>query len=197
MPGTGAAEFSPRELLSRAPTELFFTEDELTDADRHAALHSKPFKAAPFNCERWGISEESPSSLTLRICQDSFVRIQLFRETSGTTIVAIESNRSSGRAVDLRFFRVAGSNQSLLLLSPTLLEALGLEEVTENDLLMENDRFPVEEAERVPLSLDEKGRPKATLVTWDDPRWAHRSASFDVIFEWNGARFTKRSVRLR
>ena len=197
MPSTATAEFSARELFSIAPTELFFTEDELSDSDRHAVLHSTPFPGRTFNCERWGISEESLSSLALRICHDSFVRIQLFRETSGTTIVAIESNRSSGRAVDLRFFQVAGSNHSMVPLSPSHIRAQGLEQVSENDLLMENDHFPVAEAQSVPLRLDEEGRPKATVVTWNAPRWAYRTAAFDVIFEWDGAHFIKRSVRLR
>ena len=189
-----SAEYSPRDFLSQAPAETFYTEDSMTEDQKRAvlkALHPSP----RFDCEAWGIAKQSPNSLVLQICPDSFVRIQLFREASGDTIVAVESNRSAGRAVDLNFFKMVRKTGAIMKLSDGDLTALGLVEVTENDLLTKDMKFPSGAAEIVKLGLDTAGRPTALVSTWMNPRWETRSQAFDIVFEWDGARFIKRAEK--
>ena len=196
LPFTAAADYSPRDFLAAAPAETFYTEDEISEHDKQKLL-SAPFDPRTnFTCEAWAVAKESTSSLTVQICPDSFVRIQLYRAASGDTIVAVESNRSSGRSFDLQFFQVSGESNALFKIDDERLKALGLEDVTENDLLGERDSFPPSGSERVFLSLDESGRPRATPRSWNDPRWEKRTVAFDVTFEWNGSRFHRSAVRL-
>jgi hypothetical protein len=196
LPLTVAADYSPRDFLAAAPAETFYTEDEMSEDEKQKVLRAPFDTGTNVTCEAWAIVRESPSSLTLQICPDSFIRIQLYREASGDTLVAVESNRSSGRSFELQFFQVSGESNALSLISDERLKALGLDDVTENDLLAERDRFPPGAAERVFLSLDESGQPRATLRSWNNPRWARRTVSFDVRFDWNGSRFNRRVVPL-
>lgn len=196
LPFTAAADYAPRDFLAAAPADTFYTEDEISEDEKRNLVRAPVVPGATFTCETWGIAKESPSSLTLQVCPDSFVRIQLYREASGDAIVAVESNRSSGRSVDLQFFKVSGNSRVLSKIDDEGLKALGLNDVTENDLLEEKEAFPPGEAERVPLSMDESGRLQATLRSWNDPRWEWRTVAFDVTFEWNGARFHRSAVRL-
>ncbi len=128
----------------------------------------------------------------MKICPDSFVRIQLFHQSSGDTIVAVESNRSAGQAFDLHLCKVAGLGKEISDLSDDQLKALGIDEKTENDLLSDPKRMPAATARRVLLSLDEEGRLKATLRSWKDLRWKTRRVACELVFEWDGARFHKR-----
>jgi hypothetical protein len=189
---TASAEYSPRDFLSQAPAETFYTEDSMTEDQKRAVLASAPNPPPTFNCEAWGIAEQSPNSLVLQICPDSFVRIQLFRQTSGDTIVAVESNRSAGCAVDLTFFKVVGNTGAITKLSDGDLTALGLVQVSENDLLPEDMKFPSGKAEILKLGLDTAGRPTALVSTWMNPRWETKTQAFDIVFEWAGARFRKK-----
>ena len=194
VPAISFAEYSPRDFLSQAPAETFYTEDEMSEDDKRSVLGSTFDPNATFTCTSWGIADESPTSLTLKICQDSFVRIQLFRERSGGTIVAVESNRSSGRAVDLRFLKVTPPNKTIATLSEPQLATLGLTTITENELLSDNERLPSDIEERVPLGLDGNGRPAAIVQSWNAPRWTDRTVAFDLFFEWDGSRFQRRKV---
>ena len=196
LPFTAAADYSPRDFLAAAPAETFYTEDEMSEHEKQKLL-SAPFDPGTnFTCEAWAIAKESPSSLTVQICPDSFVRIQFYPAASGDTIVAVESNRSSGRSFDLQFFQVLGESNALSKIDDARLKALGLDDVTENDLLARSDRFPPGGSQRVFLSLDESGRPRATPRSWKDSRWKKRTVAFDVTFEWNGSRFHRSAVRL-
>ena len=197
LPRIGTADYSPRDFLSQAPAETFSTEDELSEVEKQRVANSKFIPSTSFTCEAWEIADESPTSLTLRICPDSFVRIQLFHQSSGDTIVGVESNRSAGRAFDLRFFLVAGPRREISELNDTQLKALGIDEVSENELLAPSERFPPATARMVSLSLDEEGRPKATLRPWEEPRWEKRRVAFEPFFEWDGARFHKRVKNAR
>ena len=189
---TASAEYSPRDFLSQAPAETFYTEDSMTEEQKRAALRSAPQPPPRFDCETWGIAEQSLTSLVLQICPDSFVRIQLFRQASGDTIAAVESNRSAGRAVDLNFFKVVGNTGAITKLSDGDLTALGLVEVSENDLLPEDMKFPSGTAEILKLGLDTAGRPTGLVSTWMNPRWETKTQAFDIVFEWDGARFRKK-----
>ena len=192
LSNTATGEYSPRDFFSKASPETFYTEDEMSVQDKEAIVRGG-FRPSPsFTCSAWGIAEESPSSLTLKICPDSFVLIQVFPEKSGDALVAVESNRSSGRAVELRFFKVGAKNDSFTELSEDQLKALGLEPIDENDLLSEKMRFPAGTAQRAYLRLDERRRPTATVDTWNDPRWEKRTVTYAISFEWNGSRFDKR-----
>lgn len=197
LPRMGSADYSPRDFLSQAAAETFSTEDEISEVEKQRVAHSAFSPSTTFACEAWGIAEESPTSLTLQRCPDSFVRIQLFHQSSGDTIVGVESNRSAGRALDLRFFIVTGPRREISELDDTQLRALGIDEVNENDLLRLSERFPPAQALRVFLSLDQEGRPKATLRTWGDPRWEKRRVAFEPFFEWAGDRFQRRVTSAR
>jgi hypothetical protein len=196
LPLTAAADYSPRDFLAAAPAETFYTEDEMSADEKQKVLRAPFDTETNVTCEAWAIVRESASALTLQLCPDSFIRIQLYREASGDTLVAVESNRSSGRSFDLQFFQVSGQSNALSLIGDARLKALGLDDVTENDLLAERDRFAPGAAKRVFLSLDESGQPRATRRSWNDPRWEKRTVAFDVTFEWNGSRFYKRVVPL-
>ncbi|MEN9846303.1 MAG: hypothetical protein RIS36_1450 [Pseudomonadota bacterium] len=196
LPLMATADYSPRDFLAAAPADTFYTEDEISEDEKRQLLHTHVDPQRTFTCEAWGIAHESPTSLTLQTCPDSFVRIQLYREASGGPIVAVESNRSSGRSVDLQFFKVSETNRAPSKINDDGLKALGLTDVTENDLLDEKDAFPPGEAERVHLSMDESGRLQATVRSWNDPRWERKTVAFDLTFEWNGSRFHRSRVRL-
>ncbi|MEY4668853.1 MAG: hypothetical protein RL518_1552 [Pseudomonadota bacterium] len=188
---TATAEYSARDFFAKAPPETFYTEVEMTTADKEAILKSNFRRSPDFSCEAWGVADESPSSLTLKICPDSSVYIQLFRETSGDTLVGVESNRSSGRAFELLFYRVIRHSEAIVKLSDNQLKTLGLEEIGENELLSEQMKFPKEMEQRVLLSLDGSGTPRASIATWGDPRWKERQVTFNIFFQWNGSRFQK------
>jgi hypothetical protein len=196
LPCTAAADYSPRDFLAAAPAKTFYTEDEMSEDEKQKVLRAPFDPGANFTCESWAIAKESPSSLTLQICPDSFVRIQLYREASGDTLVAVESNRSSGRSMDLQFFQVSRESNALSEIADERLKDLGLDDVTENDLLAESDKFPPGGSERVFLSLDESGRLRTTPRTWNDPRWEGKTVAFDVTFAWNGSRFHRGAVPL-
>jgi hypothetical protein len=68
---------------------------------------------------------------------------------------------------------------------------LGIEQLTENDFLKPEQRFPAHEAQVVGLELSDKGELQGRLETWMDPRWEHRSEAFSVKFVWSEGRFHK------
>lgn len=191
LPTTTRAEYSPRDFVIGAPAQTFYTEDTMTEGEKRSALNATFKRSDDSECQSWGVAEESSTSITLQMCPDSFVRVQLFRASSGDTIVAVESNRSSGRAVDLNLFKVTSNTGVISELTKDQREALGLEEVTENDLLTDQMKFPAGIAERLTLGLDQEGRPTALLWTWMNPRWETRTQAYDIVFEWDGSRFQK------
>jgi hypothetical protein len=106
--GHAYADYSPRDFFVSAPAELFYTDDEMSEEDK-AAVVKKGFKTVEeFNCTAWGVASESKDALTLKYCQDSEVVIRVFRIKDAPTepLVAVQSARSSGRAVDLAWFKV-------------------------------------------------------------------------------------------
>jgi hypothetical protein len=190
-PTIARAEYSPRDFVTKAPARTFYTEDTMSESDKRAALHATFKRSNDSQCQSWAITEESSTSISLQVCPGSFVRVQLFHASSGDTIVAVESNRASGQAVDLNFFKVASQTEAISKLTKEQRDALGLEEVTENDLLTDQMKFPAGTAERLNLGLDQGGRPTALVLTWMNPRWEGKSQAFDIFFEWDGSRFRK------
>jgi hypothetical protein len=195
LPPSSTAEYSPRDFISQAPAEIFYTTDAMTENEKQGALRSYRQRSDIVECTAWGITEESPTALTLQRCPDSFIRIQLFRGVSGDTIVAVESNRSMGRSCDLTFFNMASGTRMISEITEIHLQNLGLELVTENDLLTEEMKFPSGTARRLMLSLDETGCLWAKLWHWMDPRWETRTPAFDIVFRWDGSRFQKLLVK--
>lgn len=195
LSNTTRAEYSPRDFVTKAPAQTFYTEDTMTESEKRSALNSTFKPSDDSDCQSWGVAEESSTSISLRMCPDSFVRVQLFRAVSGDTIVAVESNRASGRAVDLTFFNVTSKTGAISELTKNQREALGLEDVTENDLLSDRMKFPAGTEERLDLGLDQDGRPTALVWTWMNPRWETKTQAFDIFFEWDGSRFRKKSEK--
>ena len=184
------AEYTPRTFFTAAPISTFYTEDEMSEADRASIIrtHFKPL--AKFTCTQWGVAEETPTSLILKNCADSSVRIQLYPATSGDSVVAVESSRSNGQAVDVAFFKVS-SGDVIKEISPSELSSIGVEPLTENDFLLEKDHFKPSENEAVRLYVEQDGSLHGMLNTWMNPRWEARDQAYSVALAWNGQRFEK------
>lgn len=195
-PHRALAQFSPRDFFAMAPASIFYTEDEMSDADKVAVIKDRYKVTQSFSCTAWGVAEETAESLMLRYCRDSFVSIRVYPSPGQEHVVIVQSARSSGRATDLQFFRVDVGSKELFPISFDTLETVGIESVSENDLLTERDKFKDTEAKKASLLLDEDGSLRANVDTWMNPRWETKEISYDVIFEWTGNRFQKRVVPL-
>jgi hypothetical protein len=195
-PYPAIAQFSARDFFIYAPASTFYTEDEMSNEDKTAII-KKGFQALhSFSCSEWGVAEETSQSLMLRYCKDSFVSIRVYPSTVRAPVVVVQSSRSSGRASDLQFFRVNIRSKKLTNIPPHRLQTIGIEPVTENELISETDKFKNSAAEKAALLLDDDGSLRASVDTWMNPRWQNRELAYNVIFVWNGARFQKRVVSL-
>jgi hypothetical protein len=195
-PYPAIAQFSARDFFIYAPASTFYTEDEMSDEDKTAII-KKGFKAThSFSCSEWGVTEETSHLLTLRYCTDSFVSIRVYLSTVGDPVVIVQSSRSSGRVSDLQFFGINVRSKKLTNIPPHRLQTIGIEPVTDNELVIETDKFKNSAAENAALVLDDDGNLRASVDTWMNPRWQNRELAYNVIFVWNGARFQKRVVSL-
>ena len=195
-PYPAIAQFSARDFFIYAPASTFYTEDEMSDEDKTAII-KKGFKATQsFSCSEWGVAEETSQLLTLRYCTDSFVSIRVYPSTVGDPVVIVQSSRSSGRVSDLQFFGINVRSKKLTNIPPHRLQTIGIEPVTDNELVIETDKFKNSAAENAALVLDDDGNLRASVDTWMNPRWQNRELAYNVIFVWNGARFQKRVVSL-
>ena len=183
------AEYSPRAFFKAAPPSTFYTEDEMSEADRAGIVRSGFKPQVKFTCEKWGVADETPSSLLLKNCADSSVRIQVYPSTSGDSVVAVESNRSSGRAVNIAFFKVAAGSNSIKPIPSSELTSIGIDPLTENDFLQAKDHFKASENEVVSLYIENDGSLAGGLSTWMNPRWEKRQQAYSVSFTWTGQRF--------
>lgn len=195
-PHRALAQFSPRDFFVMAPASIFYTEDEMSDSDKESVIKSKFKTTTSFSCATWGVAEETTRSLMLRYCKDSFVRIYVYPSAAHTPIVIVQSVRSSGRASDLQFFRVDDVSKKLDTIALNQLHTIGIEPVTENELVTVKDRVKDSEAETATLILDDDGGLRASVETWMNPRWENRDIAYDVTFEWTGERFQKRVAPL-
>ena len=191
LPHPAVAQYSPRDFFRAAPASTFYTEDEMSDAEKAAIIKDEFKHTTSFTCSAWGVAQETPQSLLLKYCQDSFVGIHVYPSTSRDPVVIVESSRSSGRASSLQFFVVKARSQQITMLPPDKLRTIGIESVTENDLVTEHDKFKDDEVEKATMLLDEDGRIRASVDTWMNPRWEQREIAYDIVFEWNGERFQK------
>ena len=190
------AQFSPRDFFEIAPASIFYTEDEMSAADK-AAIIKHGFKTTKsFSCTAWGVAEETAESLMLRHCKDSFVRIRVYTSPGQEPVVIVQSARSSGRATDLQFFRVKVGSKELFPIPHDKLATIGVEPVSENELVTEKDKFTESEVEKTSLILDDDGDLRANADTWMNPRWETRDIAYDVKFQWTGTRFQKRVLPL-
>jgi len=195
-PYPAIAQLSARDFFIYAPASTFYTEDEMSDEDKTAII-KKGFKAThSFSCSEWGVAEETSQLLTLRYCTDSFVSIRVYPSTVGDPVVIVQSSRSSGRVSDLQFFGINVRSKKLTNIPPHRLQTIGIEPVTDNELVIETDKFKNSAAENAALVLDDDGNLRASVDTWMNPRWQNRELAYNVIFVWNGARFQKRVVSL-
>ena len=195
-PYPAIAQFSARDFFIYAPASTFYTEDEMSDEDKTAVI-KKGFKAThSFSCSEWGVAEETSQLLTLRYCTDSFVSIRVYPSTVGDPVVIVQSSRSSGRVSDLQFFGINVRSKKLTNIPPHRLQTIGIEPVTDKELVIETDKFKNSAAENAALVLDDDGNLRASVDTWMNPRWQNRELAYNVIFVWNGARFQKRVVSL-
>ena len=195
-PYPAIAQFSARDFFIYAPASTFYTEDEMSDEDKTAII-KRGFKAThSFSCSAWGVAEETSQSLMLKYCEHSFVSIRVYPSTVRDPVVIVQSSRSSGRASDLQFFGVNVRSKKLANIPPHRLQTIGIEPVTENELVSETDKFKNSATENAALVLDDDGSLRASVDTWMNPRWQNRELAYNVIFVWNGARFQKRVVSL-
>lgn len=188
------AEYSPRTFFTAAPISTFYTEDEMTQADRSAIVRHGFQAATKFTCEKWEVAEETPTSLVLKNCPDSSVRIQVYPGNTNNSVVAVESTRSSGRAVTIAFFTISNPSNTITPLSSSELSSIGIEPLTENDFLSDKDKFNSSDNEVVSFALERDGSLTGILNTWMDPRWEKREQAYRVTLTWNGQRF-ERSTR--
>jgi hypothetical protein len=191
------ADYSARRFFTAAPINSFYTEDEMSEADRQSIVRSGFKLQEEFNCKKWGVAEETKSSLTLQYCGDSSVRIQVYPRASGGAVVAVESSRSSGRAVEISFFEVSREGDVITILPASALPSIGLNPLTENDFLEDKDHFSSSDNKGVPLSLSSVGSLSGSLNTWMDPRWSERNRAFDIELVWNGAQFERKRTPVR
>ena len=190
------AQFSPRDFFAIAPASTFYTEDEMSEADKTAIIKGGFRATTSFSCTAWGVAEEDSQSLTLKYCKDSFVRIRVYPSQEHSPVVLVESTRASGRASNTYFYRVSASLKDITPIPEEQLQTIGIEPVTENDLVTEKDKFKDSEAERAILLLSDDGRLRASVDTWMNPRWENKDLAYDVIFEWTDERFQKRIIPL-
>jgi hypothetical protein len=190
-PSLSVAEHTPRTFFTTAPISTFYTEDEMSEADRASIIRTQFKPLAKFTCKQWGVAEETPTSLILQNCADSSVRIQVYPATSGDSVVAVESSRSNGRAVDVAFFKVSSGDVIKKISSSSELNTIGIEPLTENDFLLEKDHFKPSENEVVRMYVEQDGSLHGILNTWMNPRWETREQAYSVTLSWNGQRFEK------
>jgi hypothetical protein len=184
-----------RDFVAMAPAELFYTEDEMSEEAKAKLVKGGFKRTKSFNCLAWGVASESRNRIVLQICSDSWVVVQLYHDTGShkdkRVIVAVNSVRSSGRASDLELFSVSGDGDSFKPMSQQERAALGVESLTEDDFLANEERFPVGEALPVGLTVSESGELVGELQTWMDPRWESRRQLFENRFVWRGERFER------
>jgi hypothetical protein len=193
---TALAEvYSPRDFVSAAPADLFYTEDEMSAEEKQALVKSGFKKRDEFDCSAWGVAEETPDRLVLQYCADSSVTVQVYRDApdAKSVLVAVSSVRASGRAGNLSLFKATKDQKEFVALTDTQLREIGVLQLTENDFLKDAQRFPASEAQGVRLTLGEKGELRGEPDTWMDPRWEARQQAFEVAFVWGKGRFSRQN----
>jgi hypothetical protein len=194
VPRAFAAPLSPREFVRAAPAALFYTEDEMSEEEKKTLLQSMNPRRKKFNCSSWGISQENKERLVMQRCTDSRVIVQLYQNEADqqNTLVAVASERGSGRSSELAFFTFSqGQKDPPQQLTEAQLQKIGLTPLTENDFLLDKERFPLAEAEPVPISLGDSGELIGNLDVWMNPRWEQRSQAYEVQFKWKNGRFER------
>jgi|GEM_PF-3359269 len=187
--------YSPRDFVSAAPADLFYTEDEMSSEEKQSLVKGGFKKRDEFDCSAWGVADETPDRLVLQYCADSSVTVQVYRDApdAKSVLVAVSSVRAGGRAGNLSLFKAAKDQKAFVALTDAQLQELGVAQLTENDFLKEAQRFSASEAQGVRLTLGEKGELRGEPDTWMDPRWETRQQAFEVAFVWDKGRFSRQS----
>lgn len=190
-----------RDFVTMAPAELFYTEDEMSEEAKANLVKGGFKRTRSFNCSSWGVAAESSDRIVLQSCSDSWVVVQLYRDTGShkgkRVIAAVNSVRSSGRASDLELFSVSGVGDTFKPLGQQERAALGIESLTEDDFVANEDRFPAGDAQPVGLTLSDSGELVAEPQSWMDPRWEARRQLFENRFVWRGERFERLKTRAK
>jgi hypothetical protein len=191
QPACAEPVYSPRDFVSSAPAELFYTEDEMSEEEKRVLVRGGFKKKVKFDCSAWGVAAESSDRIVLQYCADSFVVVHVFRglRDPKSALVAVSSVRASGRASDLTMFRASKGQKEFAPLTQQQLAELGVRELTENDFLKEAQRFSPGEAQPVRLALSDSGELHGELMTWMDPRWEDREQAYEVAFVWRQGSF--------
>lgn len=191
QPAFAEALYSPRDFIAAASAEFFYTDDEMSEDEKRSLVRGGFKKRVDFDCSAWGVAEESADRIVLQYCADSFVVVQVFRNSKDpkSSLVAVHSVRASGRASDLKMFRASRGQREFVPLTQQQLVDIGVTALTENDFLRETQRFPPAEAQPVRLALSENGELQGELMTWMDPRWESREPAYDIAFVWRQDRF--------
>jgi len=190
-----AEAYSPRDFVSGAPADLFYTEDEMSAEEKQALVKGGFKKRDEFDCSAWGVAEETADRLVLQYCADSSVTVQVYRDVpdAKSVLVAVSSVRAGGRASNLSLFKAAKDQKEFVPLTDAQLREIGVTQLTENDFLKDAQRFSASEAQGVRLTLGEKGELRGEPDTWMDPRWETRQQAFEVAFVWDRGRFSRQS----
>jgi hypothetical protein len=191
------AEYSPRDFFTSAPSELFYTDDEMSEEDKAAVLKKGFKKVEQFNCSAWGVAAESKDTLTLKYCADSevIVRVYPVKDAPKQPLVAVQSVRASGRAVDLAWFKVSGGPDSFAPLTEEQLKKFGLERPPAIDFMAKGNPLPEGGPPTINMELDDEGRVSSSIYTWMEPQWANQEPDFSFKFVWEGSRFTRQAIK--
>jgi hypothetical protein len=140
----------------------------------------------------WSVRQISNSSITVHLCgSDDVIRIQLYQSQKNTVVAGlVYISGNHGQTQDFEFYLL---DQHYTVLKKHNLKQLGVENVRWNEFVNEKERFLPKDNNYARFSMNEDGRIEAYPWTWMDPRWEHREVTKMVFFEWNGAKFVKRT----
>jgi hypothetical protein len=191
------ADYSPRDFFASAPAELFFTDDEMSAEDKASVIKGGYKHVEEFDCSGWGVASESKDTLILKYCEDSDVTVRIFpvKDSPQEPLVAVQSSRASGRAVDLAWFRVAKGPDSFTPLKEQQLRQFGLERPQPIDFMAKGKTVPQGAPPLVKMELDQEGRVSSFIHTWMEPQWEHTQPDYSFVFIWDGARFTRKAEK--
>jgi hypothetical protein len=110
-------------------------------------------------------------------------------------LVAVQSVRGSGRAVDLAWFKVSGGPDSFTPLTEEQLKKFGLERPQAIDFMAKGNPLPEGGPPMIQMELNEEGRVHSFIYTWMERQWADKEPDFSFHFIWDGTRFTRQAIK--
>jgi hypothetical protein len=196
IPAAGAATFTARDFVRRAPAAVISNEDEMTEKAKQRLLRAH-FALPADLCEEleetddyystFFVDDEKPEHMTFRSCAGSRVVVHVWPRLAGGAVVTVVSiNGNHGQYQDATYHLLDRRGRYGGTIAP---EELGIREIRENELLSTEDAFADDDNWPVPLFLQDDGTIKAEPWTWNEPRWEDKLLEHEVAFRWNGRSF--------